>query len=278
MHQEADRATWYYTTTTGQQGPFTADDMKRRIASRELSSSTLVWRDGMTDWSPLSDTELFDPPRHSPPPLPPTKPPAASGSPPSSDSGVGHPEVSDGFAWALALAPLVIGLVEAILIPVVGMEGIGSAGLIAGVAINSLFAILDSRRLKEAGYDDNSLLILALLLVPVYLWRRSRLLGRDQRHLIVWIAALLLSLTSGFSDFASGVVGNEIDDAVVERAISDWFRDEVEAGQVDVECPAGIPAKRGETFRCVAEDSFGDSAIVEVEVQNNAGDVIWEVR
>jgi len=52
---------WYYADAAGQrQGPIDADELRSRHARGELNPHTLVWRDGLADWQPLSSvaTEL----------------------------------------------------------------------------------------------------------------------------------------------------------------------------------------------------------------------------
>lgn len=51
MNQE-----WYYVdgATQTQQGPFSVDELGKLFAISGLTGSTLVWRDGLEAWSPLS--------------------------------------------------------------------------------------------------------------------------------------------------------------------------------------------------------------------------------
>ena len=45
---------WYFELNGAQQGPEETERIQQRLRNGELSSSTLVWRDGMEDWKPLS--------------------------------------------------------------------------------------------------------------------------------------------------------------------------------------------------------------------------------
>jgi uncharacterized RDD family membrane protein YckC len=46
---------WYYSLNGSQQGPATDDQLSALAANGTLSSTTLVWKEGMTDWQPLSN-------------------------------------------------------------------------------------------------------------------------------------------------------------------------------------------------------------------------------
>lgn len=45
---------WYYAKNGAQQGPVSLEDMKSRIAMGEVSATDLAWREGMSDWMPVS--------------------------------------------------------------------------------------------------------------------------------------------------------------------------------------------------------------------------------
>ncbi|MDB4382102.1 DUF4339 domain-containing protein, partial [Akkermansiaceae bacterium] len=45
---------WYYGQGGQQEGPLDEATMRSRIASGQVSSSDLVWREGMAEWLPLA--------------------------------------------------------------------------------------------------------------------------------------------------------------------------------------------------------------------------------
>jgi len=46
---------WYYADANGQrQGPFSAEELEGHVRHARLGPATLVWRDGLQDWQPLS--------------------------------------------------------------------------------------------------------------------------------------------------------------------------------------------------------------------------------
>ena len=53
---------WFYAKDGEQHGPVEADDLRERLRSGDLSNSTLVWKEGMAQWSPLGEVlELREP-------------------------------------------------------------------------------------------------------------------------------------------------------------------------------------------------------------------------
>lgn len=271
---------WYFMAADVQIGPVGRDGVAQRITSGSVDAGTLVWADGQQTWAPLRDTALAPLLRTTA--LTPPPPPGAVGAsggpsaPPSPAAPPDAQQVSDGWAWAVCAVPLLMLIVSAVMLPVVGIEGVGVAELAAGLVLNTVFALADQRQLAKAGRDDKSLVVWAALIVPVYLYRRDRVLGLKPIRLGVWVAVFVLSFTPFASELASGIAANEIDSGIVEDTIEEGVLEQ--AGlQVTAECPAGIPARRGETFECVISGG-GETGFVEVRVQTDAGDIVWQVR
>lgn len=63
---------WYYSKSGTQLGPVEEGELRAKLASGEISQADLVWRDGMTDWLPVSKVnELMMVARPAPPSAPP---------------------------------------------------------------------------------------------------------------------------------------------------------------------------------------------------------------
>jgi uncharacterized RDD family membrane protein YckC len=45
---------WYYALNGQQQGPVSADDLSSLLSSGTITPETLIWKEGMSDWLPLS--------------------------------------------------------------------------------------------------------------------------------------------------------------------------------------------------------------------------------
>ena len=50
---------WYVAVSGEQQGPMSADDVRAKLASGELSASAHVFSQGMSEWQPVGENELF---------------------------------------------------------------------------------------------------------------------------------------------------------------------------------------------------------------------------
>ncbi|MEM9080669.1 MAG: GYF domain-containing protein [Verrucomicrobiota bacterium] len=70
---------WFYSKDQQQQGPVEADEIRQRLKAGELSNATLVWKEGMANWTPLGDVlELREPVPVTPSPEGEVTPSAAS--------------------------------------------------------------------------------------------------------------------------------------------------------------------------------------------------------
>ncbi|WP_417376755.1 DUF4339 domain-containing protein [Gimesia maris] len=73
---------WYFSNNGDQLGPVPADQMQALVLSGEISSTTLVWREGMAQWEPAEKVDgLLNASNHKrpvPPPLSKVMPPNSS--------------------------------------------------------------------------------------------------------------------------------------------------------------------------------------------------------
>ncbi len=46
---------WYYASNQQQLGPLTDEELNQKMSGGEINGSTLVWKEGMSDWKPLSE-------------------------------------------------------------------------------------------------------------------------------------------------------------------------------------------------------------------------------
>lgn len=126
MQEEPALDAWYYIDAARERhGPLGADALRERVREGRLDRTTLLWREGMSEWQPLHAlaAELGLPAAAMPPPLPPV-PPAQSASPPSPASP----------ATAAAPPPgLSGGCVGAIVAVVGGLLLIALLGIIAAI-------------------------------------------------------------------------------------------------------------------------------------------------
>jgi hypothetical protein len=170
---EQPSVTWYVEVNGERKGPLAASQVAQMIVTKQLSRDSLAWQTGAADWEPLGSTSFADRFVHEPPPL------AAKA-------------VPNGLVWTLALAPLI---------------GHFLAGFFAGASrsdidhfwwvtllLNICLSLMDERKLKKAGYDTKKMG--SAWLIPVYLWRRAKVLSHRPIYFIVWTALFMLVLVS----------------------------------------------------------------------------------
>ena len=54
-----DESVWHVVINQDQVGPMTAVEVQQRFASGAIDSETYIWREGFTDWLPLSQVDTF---------------------------------------------------------------------------------------------------------------------------------------------------------------------------------------------------------------------------
>jgi hypothetical protein len=52
-------STWFYARGQERLGPVPAETIRQLLQARVIAADTLVWREGMADWQPLSHTDDF---------------------------------------------------------------------------------------------------------------------------------------------------------------------------------------------------------------------------
>ncbi len=97
---------WYYEQNGNRIGPVDEATMRQLIADRVISIDTLVWTNGMANWTPLQQTQLA-----AGLPVPPPTPNAAPAAPQYQGAvGNQHPEAKDRVAYVLLAVLLGIGI------------------------------------------------------------------------------------------------------------------------------------------------------------------------
>src|ERR1700679_3942544 len=50
---------WYYAADNEQKGPVNESELKANLASNKIPADTLVWKDGMDNWTPANQVPAF---------------------------------------------------------------------------------------------------------------------------------------------------------------------------------------------------------------------------
>lgn len=165
---------WYYLQDMERVGPFSEEEILKRLAEGNIDASVQVWNRSLPDWQPFSSSSLASLARRDASITPPPVPGAFVGT---------------GLVWVLAFCPIIGGICTLLLSPLVNTAG----GLFwITPLLTLLLAYADDRRLNRAGYDTKRLG--AAWLIPVYLWKRAGMLHQSRAYFWVWCGTMVIAL------------------------------------------------------------------------------------
>ncbi|MCC5911647.1 MAG: DUF4339 domain-containing protein [Clostridiaceae bacterium] len=162
---------WYYELRGEQKGPIASEEIIELIKEKEISSDTLVWCKGMTNWKAIIDTEFRMYFQDTPPPL-------------MGDT------VSNTVVWWLAFAPIIGLIIENIIAGTYNLN-IGDLWYVT-LIINIILCSLDEKKLNKAGHDTKKMG--AVWLVPVYLFKRAKVLKQKSTYAVIWCLMFAIML------------------------------------------------------------------------------------
>jgi hypothetical protein len=147
--------------------------MENGVSSGNLPADALVWKSGMTDWQPVSQTDLWR---------------ASNEPPPLSGENVNNTVV-----WLWAFAPLIPinAILLAIDIPVTSQSKLMWS---IGFAINMVFWMLDGHQVQRAGHNRDGWGSWGIFVVTVYLFIRAARLKQSNGYAIVWLVCFALGI------------------------------------------------------------------------------------
>jgi GYF domain 2 len=173
---QADADMWHYAKGEKRHGPISTEAIMQMFEKGELERQDHVWQKGWSEWRPIDQTPLIA---------------ATSVPPPLSGAAVGSKLV-----WVLAFLPLIFCVFEkSSQMPQMPIADYGTKLVWCNIFFNFILCSVDWHNLKMAGYSNRAMGWMWLL-VPVYLFKRSRLLKHKYSYFIVWIIAFLISLSN----------------------------------------------------------------------------------
>lgn len=215
-------AQWYYAADGEQAGPVEETELKNLLSEGKISADTLIWKEGMADWSPFSavfsgaDEGVTAPV------------PSASASPghssptSASTSGFGAPvtgtqaadlglkyDFGDILCWGVAIT----------LVPCIGFIGYIALMVMFVLEFVELKKLVDAGKLPESQYSKvhPALLLIGLfccsiIFYPLFMhWRNQTGVFKPQPN-AVWFAIVILLgsiaislLLNGASAFADAI-------------------------------------------------------------------------
>ena len=162
---------WFYEEDGKKIGPMSLSKMKQFARNNNtIYHFTNVWRDGMSDWKKAEETELFQ---------------YFDGPPPLSGDAVNNTIV-----WILAFAPIIGVNIESFLVSFF-QTGSNKFWVIT-IVLNIVLSLLDERKLNAAGHNTRALSFGSAWLVPVYLFKRAKVLKHNLAYFIVWLVSFAL--------------------------------------------------------------------------------------
>ena len=164
---------WYYFSNGERRGPVDGDTLMSLYERGVIPPNTSVWYKGMQNWVPLHQTAIFqNTSRNTPPPV-------------SGDA------VDNTMVWILAFMPILGSIAEYIVADAFDAWGNGSLWVVTFL-LNVLFSYFDDKKLRAAGYDTKKLG--SYWAVPVYLFKRAKMLIQPPSYAIVWVVTFVVML------------------------------------------------------------------------------------
>ncbi|MCI6978877.1 MAG: GYF domain-containing protein [Lachnospiraceae bacterium] len=160
---------WYYMQGNDRKGPVTEKQILDLAKTGSINRTSLVWKDGFTDWVIAEKTVLKYTLNSVLPPVPPEA-------------------VSDKWLWALATIPIFANIVLSRFIP----TDLSILLTLIVVALNISFLTLDIKDLKKSGIVVESWIWVGFVLVPVYLFVRAAKTNKNKAPGIVWCVLFVL--------------------------------------------------------------------------------------
>jgi uncharacterized membrane protein len=149
---------WYYAVNNEQKGPVNEAELKSQFTAAKLSAETLVWKEGMDNWTPATQVPVFAPP---PPSF--TKLSPAPGAVVTAAGGVNNPQ---------SITPVtvssLVGPGEALEVDPEDAENNKIFGILAYLGVLCLVPLFAAKNSPFAKYHANQGLV--LFLVEIVLW------------------------------------------------------------------------------------------------------------
>ncbi len=159
---------WFYKVGEEKNGPISVEQVKKLTEENIINQETLMWKNDMYHWLKLKEITTLE----EVPPIP-------------------KSEVSSVFVWLLAFMPIIGAVLEYAITNAIGVVS-GSLWFIA-ILLNIFAYVLDLRAIKKSGYDISGY-FWWIILVPVYLFKRAKLLEQKNTYAFVWCIAFVILL------------------------------------------------------------------------------------
>lgn len=159
-------------------GPVYQDELKDLYDRGIIKLETKVWWQGLENWIEyrIIFNQNYRASNVNPPPL------------------TGN-DINNTVVWLIAFSPILTSALAYFILGFLGLDSELLATIIT-IALNIWLCYIDEKKLENAGYDTEAILGSAWL-IPVYLFKRAKLLVQSNSYAIVWCVMLVLSYLIG---------------------------------------------------------------------------------
>lgn len=188
LEEQSDATTtdklWFYEQGGQRKGGITEIEIANLIRSGVLSRRSSVWKNGLSDWVKVENTELRNYFNHG-------EPPPLTGE-----------HVNNSVVWVLAFAPILGFILEYVVAGMVYDSEYSAERAVSNgkfwyitLILNIGLSYWDEKRIKAAGTNTESFSGWVWL-VPVYLFQRAKALKQNLAYFIVWIVCFVIVLSA----------------------------------------------------------------------------------
>ena len=179
---------WYYAANNEQKGPVNESELKANLASSKLPGDTLVWKDGMENWTPANQVAAFT---FRPAPAPAAVQPTAAT--PATKVVAVSPDVNNPDSTTPVDLKTLMGTPEALEVEPEDAEKNKIFGILAYLWILCLVPIIVAKDSPFAKYHANQGLVLFLGWIAVGIFQ--------------FIIGIILAMMPGFLGFLGAIFG-----------------------------------------------------------------------
>jgi len=185
---------WYYAANNEQKGPVNESELKANFASNKLPVDTLVWKDGMENWTPANQVPAFS---FRPAPAPAKVQPAAAAAPTPADTAAPATKASPDVDNPESATPFdvksLMGTPQALEVDAEDAEKNKIFGILAYLGILCLVPIVAASDSPFAKYHANQGLVLFLLEITI--------------SIVLFVINIVLAMLPGGLGFLSAIFG-----------------------------------------------------------------------
>jgi uncharacterized membrane protein len=178
---------WYYAANNEQKGPVNESELKANFAANKLPADTLVWKDGMDNWTPANQVAAFT---FRAAPTPAAVQPAQESAPTAKADGT---EINNPDSTKPIDLTKLIGPGEPLEVEAEDAEKNKIFGILAYLGILCLVPIISAKDSPFAKYHANQGLVLFILEIAICI--------------LLYIVGIFLAMLPGAFGFLSAIFG-----------------------------------------------------------------------